>query len=56
VKFFNDIDMEKCGNLKTVVFNEHGLENLTAEIERSKHSEMREVLHATPNTFLKGLH
>jgi FMN phosphatase YigB (HAD superfamily) len=56
VKFFNDIDMEKCGNLKTVVFNEHGLENLTAEIERSKHSEMREVVHTTPNPFLKGLH
>jgi FMN phosphatase YigB (HAD superfamily) len=55
-QFFNDIDMEKCKNLKTVLFNEYGLENLTAEIEQSKQSEMREVLHATPDHFLKGLH
>ena len=54
--FFNDIDMEKCKNLKTVLFNEHGLKNLTAEIEKSKQSEMQEVLHATPDSFLKGLH
>jgi hypothetical protein len=54
--FFNDIDMEKCKNLKTVLFNEYGLKNLTAEIEKSKQSEMQEVLHATPDPFLKGLH
>lgn len=38
-KFFRELDMEACPNLKTVLYNEHGLENLKAEIEESKRQE-----------------
>ena len=38
-KFFRELDMEACSNLKTVLYNEHGLENLKAEIEESKRQE-----------------
>lgn len=34
-KFFRELNMEAYPNLKTVLFNEHGLENLKAEIEES---------------------
>lgn len=34
--FINDIDMEQCPNLKTVLFNGHGVENLEAEITESQ--------------------
>jgi hypothetical protein len=54
--FFNDIDMEKCKNLKTVLFNEHGLENLIAEIEVNKKEESKEISKTAPSTFLKDLH
>lgn len=39
LKFFNDIDMEKCPNLKTILFNENGLINLQAEMEASLEDE-----------------
>lgn len=42
-KFFTDIDMEKCPNLKTVLYNENGLENLKAEIAESRSSELRRI-------------
>ncbi len=38
-KFFTELDMEACPNLKTVIYNENGLDNLIAEIEASKVSE-----------------
>jgi FMN phosphatase YigB (HAD superfamily) len=37
--FFTDIDMEACRNLKTVLYNENGYENLKAEMEESKRVE-----------------
>ncbi len=40
-KYFTDIDMEVCKNLKTVLFNEHGLENLEAEITASVNVEQK---------------
>ncbi|MEI8174454.1 MAG: HAD hydrolase-like protein [bacterium] len=30
IKFFNDLDMAKCPNLTTVLYNEQGLEKLTS--------------------------
>ncbi len=38
-KFFVELDMEECRNLKTVIYNENGLENLKAEIEASRQQE-----------------
>ena len=38
-KFFVDINMEECPNLKTVIYNEYGLENLKAGIEASRQQE-----------------
>ena len=38
--FINDLFFEECPNLKTVLFNEHGLENLEAKIEESRKNEM----------------
>ncbi len=40
-RFFDDIDMEKCKNLKTVLFDEHGFENLKAEMEASRAEEAK---------------
>lgn len=39
LEHFGSIKMNECENLKTVLFNEHGLENLKAEIEVSKIAE-----------------
>ena len=33
VKYFEELDMSKCPNLKTILFDEHGLEKLKREIE-----------------------
>jgi FMN phosphatase YigB (HAD superfamily) len=44
--FINDLPVSDCVNLKTVLFNEHGLENLKAEIADS---EMKEVKYETAN-------
>lgn len=41
IKFFNDIDMALCPNLKTVVFNEDGIKNLRKEIAISVDRETR---------------
>ncbi len=38
-KFFADLNMEVCKNLKTVMYNEYGLENLQAEIRASRDEE-----------------
>jgi FMN phosphatase YigB (HAD superfamily) len=38
-RFFDDIDMEQCKNLKTVLFDENGFENLKAEMEASRAEE-----------------
>lgn len=38
-KFFVELDMEECRNLKTVIYNENGLDNLIAEIESSRQQE-----------------
>ena len=35
VKFFEDIDMKKCNNLKTILFDKNGLENLISEINKN---------------------
>lgn len=35
-KFFDDIDMEKCKNLKTVLYDQNGIASLKKEIEASK--------------------
>ena len=45
-KFFTDITMEACPNLKTVVYNENGLENLKAEIAETKKDEQSKVIAA----------
>ena len=37
--FLNDLDRDVCKNLKTVIYNENGLENLTAEVEAGRLSE-----------------
>ena len=39
--FINDLPVSECTNLKTVIFNEHGLENLKAEIEASRVDEKK---------------
>jgi len=36
IEFFNDLDMERCKNLKTVLYDENGFEKLVVEIEKSK--------------------
>ncbi len=41
LEFFNDIDMEKCLNLRTVFFNENGLAKIQAEIEASIVEELK---------------
>ncbi len=33
VRFFEDIDMEKCKNLKTILFDKNGLKNLVLELK-----------------------
>lgn len=44
-KYFTDINMEVCKNLKTVLYNEnHGLTNLTAELEESKMEEQKRTM------------
>ena len=35
-KFFDDLDMKKCKNLKTILFDENGLKNLISEINKNK--------------------
>lgn len=35
-KFFEDLDMKKCKNLKTILFDENGLENLMLEINKNQ--------------------
>ena len=35
IEFFNDLDMERCKNLKTVLYDENGFERLIVEIEKS---------------------
>lgn len=42
-KFFRDINFEHCRNLKTVLYNRNGLDNLLAEVEDSlfRESERR---------------
>jgi FMN phosphatase YigB (HAD superfamily) len=53
-KYFNDINWEACNNLKTVLFNENGLENLEAEIERSVNDQKaREVKNGEVGSVLK---
>ena len=49
--FFDDLDREVCNNLKTVLYNENGLESLMAEIEVSRLSEQsrgKEISTQTP--------
>lgn len=45
-KFLKNIRFELCPNLKTVLYNEHGLENLQAEVaasqEEERHKELRD--------------
>jgi hypothetical protein len=43
VLYLNNIHTEGCENLKTVLFNENGLENLKAEIDELRESEKMEV-------------
>ena len=38
-EFLHNLDMESCPNLKTVLFNEHGMENFMAEIAESQRQE-----------------
>lgn len=35
-EFFSDIDMEKCKNLKTVLFDENGIENLLWNLKNTE--------------------
>lgn len=35
-KFFEDLDMEKCKNLKTILFDENGLQKLTLEMNKNQ--------------------
>ena len=35
VKFFEDLDMTKCPNLKTILYDEHGLEKFTSILLQS---------------------
>lgn len=37
--FFDDLDREACKNIKTVMYNENGVENLKAEVEVSRRLE-----------------
>jgi FMN phosphatase YigB (HAD superfamily) len=37
--FFNDIDMEACRNLKTVLYHENGFENVKAEVLETRKEE-----------------
>ena len=48
-RFFNDIAMETCPNLKTVLYNKHGLDNLRAEIEESMKAEHEKMEHNKGN-------
>ncbi len=49
VLYLNDIKGEGYENLKTVLFNEHGLENLKAEIEASRKEEYERTIQPPPN-------
>ncbi len=49
-KYFTDIDMEVCKNLKTVLYNKnHGLSNLIAELEESKINEQKRIMPQEQN-------
>lgn len=52
-RFFNDIHMEICPNLKTVLYNEHGLTNLMAEIEASRREEQNKKADNENSVFPK---
>ena len=43
IRFFEDIDMERCKNLKTVLFDNGGIKNLSKEIEESRRGEVQEL-------------
>lgn len=52
--FINDLFFDECPNLKTVLFNEHGLENLEAKIEESRNNEMLHG-HFSPPSYIEGI-
>ncbi len=55
--FLNDISHSECPNLKTVLFNEHGKDNLEAEIQASLQEELqREAISesVSPTEMLKS--
>lgn len=53
--FFKDIDMMQCENLKTVLFNENGIGNLEAELQKSIHNEQLKKAPSSENRP-NGLH
>ena len=36
IEFFNDLDIERCKNLKTILYDVNGFENLVVEIKKSE--------------------
>jgi len=46
--FFNDLEMEACQNLKTILYNENGLANLEAEIAESEKMEQEKSEASKP--------
>lgn len=44
-KYFDDIDMSMCPNLKTVLFTKYGLQMLKDEIESSVYNELNRKKH-----------
>ncbi len=48
VAFLHDIPKERCPNLRTVLFDTHGLENLNREIKRSRIAEPQKVAPEMP--------
>lgn len=55
LSFINDLDFEKCSNLKTVLFNENGLANLKAEIAESLQLENIKMKHAVNATHAEQM-
>lgn len=53
--FLNEVTQEECLNLKTVLFDEHGLEKLQIEIFNAKNDELNKHSHYHEEKSL-GLH
>lgn len=55
-RFFNDITMEECPNLKTILFNSNGVETLEAEIQESKRVEASNEVTKSVSDQSFGMH